>query len=146
MSRFEDKYAIPEPVDIVLEDATFSVLLPTSANKRYERAIAAASAVIDSDGNYSAKKVDLAEMIDIQHKAFVDVCLLTMNGKDFDKQAFLARYPGAVEDLNSKARELVDSMEEVAIAEVGKSQPSSTGQKTGQTKSSSTSSLKSQAV
>ena len=145
MKAFKDKYSIPEPVEIQLEDVTFTVRLPTSANRVYERAIATGSSEVTKDGEVISKKLTLSEMVEIQHRAFLDVCVLKMNGDDFDKESLYADYPGAIEDLNTKAREMVEDLEEVAQAEVGKSRPSSTGPQNGQDKVKPTDSLRKQA-
>lgn len=146
MSKFSDKYALPEPATITLEDVTFTVQLPTSANKRYERAIASASAVIDAEtGDYTTREFTLAQMIEVQQDQFIEVCVLDMDGEDFDRTEFIAKYPAAVDDLYQQARKLVDAMEETATAEVGKLQPSSPGQESGATNSTSTKALKKQA-
>lgn len=141
MSKFQDKYKQPDLEKIELEDASFYVQLPTSANKRYERAVAAGMARRDPDsGEFSVIDFDMADVFDVQHRAFLKSCVIRVEGAgfDFDADDFYRDYPDAVEELFNIATEKASIKEREAAETTGKSQDSSSGQESGRGEKSST--------
>lgn len=139
MSKFKDKYRKQDCEQIQLEDATFHVLLPTSANRRYERAVAGAMSKLDTKtGEFVVADLDLVDIFDAQLQAFLRSCVVKVDGIDFDSSTFYSEYPDATEDLFQKAVELASRQEVEAKDSVGKSQATSPGPASGKGEKSST--------
>lgn len=132
MSKFKDKYQTPEAEKIRLEDVVFHVHLPTSANRKFERAVAGSMTRRDpATGAFKIRNLEMIDIFEAQHAAFLKSCVVKVEGMDFDPEEFMVSYPDAVEELYLKAMELAEQREEDATAAVGKSQPSSPGQENG---------------
>ena len=132
MSKFKEKYSLPDATPIQLEDVTFHVILPTSANRRFERAIAASMSERDPvTGGFRVKEFSINDVFSAQHKAFLSSCVISVDGLEFEPVEFYNQYPDAAEELYSKAVELAQSQEAGAAEEAGKSLPSSPGEKSG---------------
>lgn len=133
MSKFEEKYAQQDTVEIALEDVIFHVILPTSANRKFERA--AASCALERNQNtglFEPRNIELDDIFTIQHTAFLKSCVVKVDGLDFDPDEFIKKYPDAAEDLYDRAIGLAEQAEKEAAESVGKSQVSSIGQPSGE--------------
>ena len=139
MSKFSEKYSLPEDVKISLEDVVFYVQLPTSANRRFERAVASSLSVRDpKTGAFTVKDVTMADIFTTQHKAFIQSCVSKAEGPiEFDRDTFYDEYPEAAEELYTLASDMATKVEGEAVESLGKSQPSSHGQSGGKVKTSS---------
>jgi hypothetical protein len=147
MSKFKEKYAKPDEVSIVMEDVTFHVQLPTSSNRRYERAVASCMTTRnDETGAFEvADDYGISEIFEAQHKAFLRSCVTSVDGLEFDPDQFFAEFPDAAEELYTKGMELASELEQEAASQAGKSQDTLSGQESGKGKKSSTLSLSSAA-
>ena len=142
MSKFEERYKERDLEKIVMEDVTFHVNLPTSANRRYERAVASSMAKRDPvTGEFTVIDFDMVDVFDAQHKAFLKSCVVKVEGPlsfDFDPDEFFDKFPEAAEDLYNMAVELATKQEGDAIESAGKSQTTSDGQGSGKARTDST--------
>jgi hypothetical protein len=146
VSKFEDKYSLPDTVEICMEDATFHVRLPTSANRKYERAVAACMVERDPEsGIFQMKDFEMHDLFTAQHYAFLRSCVVSADGIEFDAKEFLDRFPDAAEDLYNKAVTMAEEVEKEALDAAGKSQDTLTGQDDGKEKKTSTPVLSRQA-
>jgi len=137
--------AFTEGVEIRLDmapDVVFLVRLPSTYNRGYSEALySGMSMALDDDGHV---KTDASLMVAryVQEDAFVDYCLVSMDGEPIDAN-FKRDYPEAVAELIRKSADLVESIESRVKDAVGKSQASSNGKVAGQVKKSSTPNLSS---
>lgn len=146
MSKFLEKYSLPEAVRIDLEDVAFYVRLPTSANRRLERAIAGELSDRDpKTGMYIVKDVSMPELFCSQHRAFAKSCVVKVEGMEFEAETFCDDFPDAAEELYNKACELAAAAEGEAASSVGKSQTTLPGPLNGKGEKTSTTDSKHQA-
>jgi hypothetical protein len=147
MSKFKEKYAKPDEVSIVMEDVTFHVQLPTSSNRRYERAVASCMTIRnEKTGAFEvADDYGITEIFEAQHKAFLKACVISVDGLKFEPNAFFDEFPDAAEELYTKGMELAAELEKEAASQAGKSQDTLSGQPNGKVKKSSSLSLSSAA-
>jgi len=139
--------AFTDGVEIRLDDApdvVFLVRLPSTYNRGYSEALySGMSMSLDDDGQVKTGSSLMVARY-VQEDAFVEFCLVSMDGDPIDVE-FQADYPDAVAELMRKAGDLVEALESKVTDAVGKSQASSTGKADGQAKRSSTPKLSSAA-
>jgi len=139
--------AFTDGVEIRLDDApdvVFLVRLPSTYNRGYSEALySGMSMSLDDDGQVKTGSSLMVARY-VQEDAFVEFCLVSMDGDTIDAD-FQADYPDAVAELMRKAGDLVEALESKVTEAVGKSQASLTGKADGQEKRSSTPSLSSAA-
>lgn len=146
MSKFTEKYKQAETTAIKMEDVTFNIRLPTSANRKFERAVASSMAVRDPEtGTFKVRDYEIADVFTAQHKAFLKSCVDSVDGLDFDPDEFYQSFPDAAEELYTKAMEMAQEEEDCAADEAGKSLPSSPGVSDGKEGLTSTIGLKKKA-
>ena len=127
-----------EGVEITLDaapDDVFVVLLPSMYNRKYSQALY--SGMDFSELEDGTNKVNYVVAKYAKDDAFVEHCLLTLNGKPLPPR-FVDEYPSAVDELARKADEMAAAIDERVKNTVKKSQPTSTGTSGGQAKMSST--------
>lgn len=125
--------AYTEGVIINLDDADdvdFLVKLPGPYNRPY---IAAIYGDIDIDmSGETSNKINVLRTREVQEKAFLDHCLVSIDGEVPPKD-FAELYPAALEELMSKATAKVEEISARVDAGIKKSQPTSIGKVAGAT-------------
>jgi hypothetical protein len=137
--------AFSEGVGIRLDNApddVFLVKLPSHYNRGYNAAMYGAMTISLEDGEVKAGG-SMIETRYAQEDAFVEHCLLTLNGEPLP-DGFVEESPAAIHELISKATEMANAIEERVSSTVKKLPASSPGKKSGRAKKSSTPGLKQQ--
>jgi hypothetical protein len=147
LRKYKIDKAFTEGVEIRLDnapDVVFLVKLPSRYNRGYSEALySGMSMSLNDDGSVKAD-ASLVSARYIQEDAFVDYCLVSIDGEDVPS-GFQGDYPEAVSELMTKAADLVEAIESKVDDAVGKSPASSNGNQSGQAKTDSTVSLSSAA-
>lgn len=117
MSKFIDRYT-NNTTPITLEDVTFHVRLPTTTNKRFQRAVTGAVMEFDKEGNAQRKDLSVAEFVEAQVEAFIRTSIDKVDGwPEFTVDALLAM-PEACDDLwDLVTRETADAEAEAEAVE-----------------------------
>ena len=111
MNKFEQRYTEElEPIE--LEGVTFHVKLPTTANKRFQRAVLAQVIEQNDDGEFVTRETNLDEMVAYQVDAFIRTCIRSVDNWDEFTVDNLLAMPDACEDLWSAVSELTKEKEE----------------------------------
>lgn len=139
--------AFTDGVEIRLDnapDVVFLVRLPSSYNRGYSEALYSGMSMSLDDKGEMKTGTSLVAARYVQVDAFVEHCLVSMDGEPIDDD-FSTEYPEAVAELISKAGDLVEAIESKVTDAVGKSQTSLSGSPDGQARKSSTPELSSAA-
>ena len=136
LSKYRVDKAFTEGVIINLDDAPdvdFLVKLPGQYNRSYMAALYGAIEIdFDDEGN-AATKTNVLKARDMQEAAFVDHCLVSIDG-EAPPDNFAQEYPMALEELVRKANDLLEAMSDDVEEAVKKSAPSLVGNASGATR------------
>ena len=139
--------AFTDGVAIPLDNAevSFMVRLPSQYNRGYQQAICSGMGMkLDEDGN-AVLGGDIMVARYAQVDAFVEHCLLSMDGEAIPDD-FAIEYPDAVSELLGKATEMANDIEDKVSESVKKSSGSATGKGSGQARQHSMSNSLQEAV
>ena len=132
LSKYKVNKAFTEGVDIYLDDAPdvcFKVRLPGQYNRQYMAEMYGAIEVSFDDGE-ATTKTNVLQARDVQEKAFINHCLLSIDGEPIP-DGFADEYPSALEELIIKANDLSEALTSRVDDAAKKSAPSLIGKSVG---------------
>ena len=134
LSSYKLNSAYTEGVDFTLDEAPdviFRVILPGQYNRAYMADLYNSMDIdVTEDGTVSRGESNLVETSKAQEIAFIDHCLVSIDGEPVPKD-FLSEYPKAVRELVEKANEATLQLEGDVENAVKKSALSSVGSSSG---------------
>lgn len=142
MHPFEKHYT--EDIErIKLNGVTFHVKLPTRDNKRFQRLVVSGLVDFDAEtGDYTQRKVEAGELVEMQVDAFIKTCIRKVEGWDDYTLDKMLALPEACEELWEEAIKVSNDRETEADAAAKKSRSTSRGPANGDSELTSTNTLK----
>lgn len=135
LKAYEVNKAFTEGVNIFLDDAPeveFLVKLPGQYNRAYIAALYGGIQIDITDTEASEVKTNVLEARESQVSAFVEHCIVSIDGEDVPKDIY-STHPAAVNELIAKAQDLVEAIDKEVELASKKSSPTSLGSVGGAT-------------